>query len=59
MNGISNDVIADYELNNHLGEIFAHPDALSGLEAIMRGAFPVFNHRYPFVSGKAKRQPTI
>lgn len=49
MNGISNDVIADYELKNHLGEIFEHPDALNGLESMMRGAFPVFSHRYPFI----------
>lgn len=47
-NGISNDVIAEYELSQHLGEIFSHPDALNGLQSTMRGAFPVFERRYPF-----------
>lgn len=52
--GIPNDDIAAYELERHLGEIFRHPDALAGLEAVMRGAFPSFQRRYPFRGAPAQ-----
>ena len=48
LRGMDNESIAAYELAHHLGEIFEHPDAVSGLESTMRGAFPSFQHRYPF-----------
>ncbi len=48
LHGAGNDAIAAYELDHHLGEVFRHPDALAGLEAVMRGAFPSFQRRYPF-----------
>ena len=45
--GVPNDEIAEYELTHHLGEVFEYPDALLGLDATMRGAFPAFLHRFP------------
>ncbi|MCX6646044.1 MAG: 3-hydroxyacyl-CoA dehydrogenase NAD-binding domain-containing protein [bacterium] len=48
MKGVDLDVSASYELNQHLEEIFKHPDAMVGLKAMLSRKFPVFPRRYPF-----------
>ncbi len=47
MNGIDNEELAAFELDQYLGQVFEHPDALIGLEAMVRGTFPEFARRYP------------
>ena len=44
---IDNDTLAGYELEHSLRQVFEHPDALIGLEAMVRGKFPEFRRRYP------------
>lgn len=48
LRGVDNDTLAAWELDHHLASVFEHPDALIGLEAVTRGAFPEFTVRYPF-----------
>ncbi len=47
MSGKDADELAAFELEHHLGQVFEHPDALIGLEAIVNGRFPEFTRRYP------------
>ena len=48
LNGVDNDALAAFELEHHLRQVFEHPDALIGLEAVVQGKFPQFRRRYPF-----------
>ncbi|MEK7251386.1 MAG: hypothetical protein AAB209_13295, partial [Bacteroidota bacterium] len=48
LNGVDNDTLAAFELEHHLRQVFEHPDALIGLEAVVQGKFPQFRRRYPF-----------
>lgn len=45
LNGIDNDTLAEFELEHYLQQIFEHPDALSGLEAVVSGKFAEFKRR--------------
>ncbi len=47
LNGIENDALADFELGHYLRQVFEHPDALIGLEAMIEGKSPEFKRRYP------------
>ncbi|MFI5251303.1 MAG: 3-hydroxyacyl-CoA dehydrogenase/enoyl-CoA hydratase family protein [Bacteroidota bacterium] len=47
MNGIDNHTLAEFELEHHLQQVFEHPDALIGLEAMVNGKFPDFKRKYP------------
>ncbi len=47
MNEIDNEELAAFELDHYLGQVFEHPDALIGLEAMVKGTFPEFARRYP------------
>jgi 3-hydroxyacyl-CoA dehydrogenase/enoyl-CoA hydratase/carnithine racemase len=47
LNGIDNDTLAEFELNHYLQQVFEHPDALIGLEAVVQGRSPEFKRRYP------------
>ncbi|MFQ5797432.1 MAG: 3-hydroxyacyl-CoA dehydrogenase/enoyl-CoA hydratase family protein [Bacteroidota bacterium] len=48
LRGTDNDALAGFELEHHLCQVFEHPDALIGLEAMVHGRFPEFRRRYPF-----------
>ena len=48
LEGVDNESLAQYELEEHLIPTFKHPDALIGLEALMSRGFPAFRRRYPF-----------
>jgi len=48
LEGVDNESLAQYELEEHLISTFKHPDALIGLEALMSRGFPAFRRRYPF-----------
>jgi len=45
--GIDIEESARYELEQHLEEIFRHPDAIAGLKALVERRFPSFPRRYP------------
>ncbi len=47
LKGVDLDESAAYELNQHLEEIFRHPDASVGLKAMLARKFPEFPRRYP------------
>jgi enoyl-CoA hydratase/carnithine racemase len=47
MKRVENDTLARSELEDHLCQVFEHPDALIGLEAAVQGKFPQFRRRYP------------
>ncbi len=47
LNGIENDALAEFELSHYLRQVFEHPDALIGLEAMVQGRSPEFRRRYP------------
>ncbi|MBF8293848.1 MAG: hypothetical protein HW389_393 [Bacteroidetes bacterium] len=47
LNGIDNDALGEFELSHHLRQVFEHPDALIGLEAMVQGRSPEFRRRYP------------
>lgn len=47
LKGIDNEQLAQFELEHHLRQVFEHPDALNGLEAMVNGVFPSFRRRYP------------
>jgi hypothetical protein len=46
--GVDLEESATYELEQHLVEVFRHPDAMVGLKALLSQKFPVFPRRYPF-----------
>lgn len=48
LQGIDNDTLAGFELEHALQNVFEHPDALIGLQAMVDGTFPAFRRRYPF-----------
>jgi 3-hydroxyacyl-CoA dehydrogenase len=48
LKGVSTERLAERELENYLVPIFEHPDALIGLEALVKRRFPEFRRRYPF-----------
>ena len=48
MNGVDADESARYELEQHLEEVFRHPDAMIGLKAMVERKFPDFPRRFPF-----------
>jgi enoyl-CoA hydratase/carnithine racemase len=48
LQGIDNDTLATFELDHHLRQVFEHPDALIGLEAVVQGKSAQFRRRYPF-----------
>lgn len=48
LSGVDNDILAAFELEHHLAQVFEHPDALIGLEALIGGKAPEFRRRYPF-----------
>ena len=47
LNGVDNHTLASFELDYYLQQVFEHPDALIGLEAMINGQFPEFKRRYP------------
>jgi enoyl-CoA hydratase/carnithine racemase len=47
LNGVDNDSLALFELEHYLKQVFEHPDALIGMEAMMNGKFAEFKRRYP------------
>jgi len=47
LNGIDNNMLAEFELEHYLQQIFEHPDALIGLEAVVKGKQAEFKRRYP------------
>jgi hypothetical protein len=47
LGGTNTDTQAQYELDHALRRVFEHPDALIGLESMVRGIFPDFRRRYP------------
>ena len=48
LKGVDLEESAAYELNQHLEEVFRHPDAMVGLKAMLSRQFPAFPRRYPF-----------
>jgi enoyl-CoA hydratase/carnithine racemase len=48
LKGIDVEESASYELEQHLEEVFRHPDAAEGLRALTERRFPYFPRRYPF-----------
>ena len=48
MKGVDLEESAAYELDQHLEEVFKHPDAMIGLKAMLSRKFPVFVRRHPF-----------
>jgi 3-hydroxyacyl-CoA dehydrogenase len=48
LKGVSTEKLAQRELENYLVSIFQHPDALIGLEALVKRRFPEFRRSYPF-----------
>lgn len=47
LNGVDNDTLAEFELEHYLAQVFEHPDALIGLEAMVNGKVPEFRRSYP------------
>jgi enoyl-CoA hydratase / 3-hydroxyacyl-CoA dehydrogenase len=47
LKGNDNDTLAEFELGHYLRQVFEHPDALIGLEAMVNGNYPEFKRRYP------------
>ena len=47
LNGVDNELLATFELDYYLAQVFEHPDALIGLNAMINGQFPEFKRRYP------------
>jgi enoyl-CoA hydratase/3-hydroxyacyl-CoA dehydrogenase len=48
LKGVAIEESARYELEQHLEEVFRHPDAIAGLKAMVEREFPAFPRRYPF-----------
>ena len=48
LKGVSTEKLAERELERYLVPAFEHPDALIGLEALVKRQFPEFRRSYPF-----------